>query len=44
MENKYKEVIQSAWGRGFKACLVFVIAPLLLTIIVLAHIWVNANI
>lgn len=44
MENKYKEVIESAWGRGFKACLVFVVAPLVISIIVLAQVWVNANI
>lgn len=44
MQNKYKEVIQSAWGRGFKSCLVFVVAPLVISIIVLTHIWANANI
>ena len=44
MQNKNQEVIMRAYKRGFKACLVFVVVPIVLSIIVLAQLWVNTNI
>lgn len=32
------------YWRGFKACLVFVVLPLLLVLVGLAHIFININI
>lgn len=35
---------RATFWRGFRACLILVVVPIVLTIIVLAHVWVNANI
>ena len=44
LARDHKIVITGAYWRGFKACLVFIVLPIVLIIIATAQIWVNANI